>query len=350
MLKKLVLLCAVAGLPACLLADFSYDESSKMTGGAMMAMMRFAGAFSKQAREPIQSSVAVKGNRMVHSSKDHASIIDLDSETITSVDFQKKTYSVMTFAEMAQAMERAMQQMKEKTSQPSKENPDVKADFNVSVKSTGATKQIAGYEAKEMLMTLTIEGTDQKTGNKANMLVNTSMWLTPKVSGYEEIHAFYKKMSAKLAWTPGGGNMMAANPALGKSMAAVAKEAAKLDGIPVLQVMRMTAEGQPGPGQGAQGTQSASQQSKPKPETPSLTGALAGKLGGFGGFGKKKKQEEPKKEEAAAEPSADAAADGTLMEMTTEMSNFSTASVDPSKFSVPSGFKKVENEMVRRNR
>ena len=109
--KKLGVVCIAACLPAGLLADFSYEQSTKMTGGAMMGAMRIAGAFSKQAREPIQSTVAVKGNRMLHSFKDHAQVIDLDSETITDIDFQKKTYSVMTFAEMTQAMERAMQQM-----------------------------------------------------------------------------------------------------------------------------------------------------------------------------------------------------------------------------------------------
>src|SRR5258708_10658821 len=103
--KKLGWLFIVDALPTCLLADFSYEQSTKMTGGALMPMMKLAGAFSKQAREPIQSNVAIKGNRMLHSSKDHAEVIDLDSETVTSIDLQKKTYSVMTFAEMTQAME-----------------------------------------------------------------------------------------------------------------------------------------------------------------------------------------------------------------------------------------------------
>src|SRR5947207_4318846 len=114
MFKKLGSLCTVLCLPACLLADFSYEQSTKMTGGSMMGMMKLAGAFSKQAREPIQATVSVKGNRMVHGYKDRATVIDLDSETITEINFQKKQYSVMTFAEMTQAMERAMQQSKDK--------------------------------------------------------------------------------------------------------------------------------------------------------------------------------------------------------------------------------------------
>jgi len=127
--------------------------------------MRVAGAFSKQLRELIQSTVAVKGNKVAHGSKDQVSVIDLDSETFTTIDFQKKTYSVMTFAEMTKAMENAIQQMQGKTAQS-----DAKPEFKVSVKSTGATKQIAGYDAKELLMTLQMEGTDQKTGQKGGMM------------------------------------------------------------------------------------------------------------------------------------------------------------------------------------
>src|ERR1043166_3062351 len=90
MARRLVTATAAIALAACpLLADFSYQESSKITGGMMAGFMKVAGAFSKQAREPIQSTVAVKGNRMAHRSATHASIIDLDSRTITDIDLQK---------------------------------------------------------------------------------------------------------------------------------------------------------------------------------------------------------------------------------------------------------------------
>jgi hypothetical protein len=66
-----------------MLADFSYQEKSTITGGMMASMMKVAGVFSKAAREPIEATVAVKGNRMAHRSDRHSSIIDLDAETIT---------------------------------------------------------------------------------------------------------------------------------------------------------------------------------------------------------------------------------------------------------------------------
>jgi hypothetical protein len=333
MLKQLAVLGVVASLPAALQADFSYQQTTKMTGGAMMGAMRVAGVFSRQAREPMTATVSVKGNRLVHGYKDNSQIIDLDGETITDINFSNKTYSVVTFAEMKEQIEKAMQRISDDKS--------AQAEFQVSVKATGATRQIAGHDAKEMLLTMTMEGTDQKSGQKGGMAVTTSVWLIPKVSGYDEMTAFYMKMAEKLNWTPGGGGMAAARPDLAKAMAAAAKEMAKLDGMQVLQVMRMmpAMEGQPVSGSGGPAPQ---QQSQPQAEAPSIGGAIRG-IGGFGGFGRKKKQEEPKKE-AAAEPAAAPAGDssGVLMEMTTEMSEFSSASVDASKFAVPAGFKKVD--------
>jgi len=77
-------------------------------------------------------------------------------------------------------------------------------------------------------------------------------------------------------------------------------------------------------------------------------------LGGFGGFGRKKKPEQPK-EETKTDPAPSGSApagesSAVLMEMTTEMSGFSSAAVDPSRFAPPSGFKKVESEMQKRQR
>jgi hypothetical protein len=355
MVKKIGSFCTLVCLPACLLADFSYEQTTKMTGGAMMGMMKIAGAFSKQLREPVQTTVSVKGNRMVHWSKDHAQIIDLDSENITDVNFPKKQYSVITFAEMTQAMEQAMQRGQGKKSESKEGKPsDTTTEFKVDIKETGQRKQIAGYDAKQMIMTMQMDATDQKTGNKGGMVVTNDMWIAPKIAGYDEVQAFHRKMAAKMAWTPGGAAMMAGGADIARGMAGISKEVAKLDGITLLMVMRMTptADGQPVNSASGSEAQAPAQQSRPKQETPSIGGVLGGKLGGFGGFGRKKKAEAPKEEKqesaSTSAPSGDASA--TLMEMTTEMTGFSSAAVDPSKFAVPSGFKKVESEMQRRQR
>jgi len=248
---------------------------------------------------------------------------------------------------MEQAMQRG--QARKSESKPS----DTTTELKVDLKETGQRKQIAGYDAKEMIMTMEMAATDQKTGNKGSMLMTNDMWIAPTVPGYEEVREFHKKMAAKMAWTPGGSAMMASGGAdVGRAMAGMSKEMAKLDGITVLSVMKMTptADGQPASGASGSEGQAAAQQSRPKPETPSIGGVLGGKLGGFGGFGRKKKAEAPKEEKQESAPTAapSGGSSDSLMEMTTEMSGFSSSAVDPSKFAVPSGYKKVESGMQKR--
>ena len=111
-----VALTMLAAAPISLRADFTYTETTQMTGGSMLGLMKMAGAFSRQARqagEPIVSTVAIKGNRMVHINPDHTEIIDLDAETITSIDTVRRQYTVMTFEQMKQQIEAAAAKMKE---------------------------------------------------------------------------------------------------------------------------------------------------------------------------------------------------------------------------------------------
>ena len=113
---KGVVLGALVAASAPLHADFTYTETTQMTGGSMLGLMKMAGAFSKQARQvgaPIVSTVAIKGNRMVRINPENTEIIDLDAETITNIDTLKRQYTVITFAQMKQQIEAAAAKMKE---------------------------------------------------------------------------------------------------------------------------------------------------------------------------------------------------------------------------------------------
>ena len=70
-------------------------------------------------------------------------------------------------------------------------------------------------------------------------------------------------------------------------------------------------------------------------------------MGGKFGLGKKKSQpaETPAAPSDAAQGPATVSA--SLLEMTTELSSFSSSSVSDAEFAVPAGFKKVESEMKR---
>ncbi len=279
-----------------MLADFSYQQSSKVSGGAMAGMMSIAGAFAKQAREPNISTVAVKGNRMVHLSARQATITDLEKETITTVNFDQKTYYVRTFEQMKQMMEQASARMASGKAEADGKKPDV--NFHMSMKDTGQKKKVAGFDAHEVIMTLEMEGADKQSGSKGAMSITSEMWIAPKMPGYDEVRDFHRRMALKLNWTPGGGMPMMGRPEMTKGMAEIAKESAKLDGMPVVQVMKM--------GGGASGM--------------------------------------------AAGDAAQGDASASLMEMTTELTGFSSAPVDAAKFEVPDGFTQVEPQSMQRRR
>ncbi len=314
-----------------LTADFSYQETTTITGGAMAGILKVAGVFSKsarQAREPIESTVAVKGDRMVHRSPTHLQIVDLGSQTITSVDLEKKTYTVMTFDQMKQMLDEMSKKMGE-----NKDKGEM--NFKVSANATGKTKSVEAMDAKEMVLTMTMEGTDKKSGQSAAMVVIADEWIAPKVPGFDEVRDFYRRMAEKLNWTPNS-NMFANRPDMAQGMAEVAKETAKLDGMPVFTTTSMGPEGMQ-PVDRSDKTAQPAQQSK----GPSVKSALGGALGGRFGLGRKKEPPpEPQQSEAGAAP-------GVLIEMTTEIHGFSSAALDASQFEIPAGFKKVEFEARR---
>ncbi|HUI54867.1 MAG TPA: hypothetical protein VLY04_07840 [Bryobacteraceae bacterium] len=340
MLRRIVTLGSIAFLAASTLsADFSYHEKSTVTGGVMLSLLKMAGVFSKQAREPIETTVSYKGDKMVSRSETHATIIDLAAETITNVDMQKKTYSVMTFEQMKQMLE----QMSAKMQKKSPDSPSM--DFKVSVTPTGNTKPIAGFDAKELVVKMEMQSTDPQSGQQGTMVITTNVWIAPSVTGYGEVRDFRKRMAEKLNWSPGGNPFMA-RPDVAKGMAEVEKESAKLDGMPVFQTVSMGAPGQPGAASsgntGQPQAQPQQQQQQPPPARPSL-GGLLGKSIGISR--NKQSSDQPQGQQGSTQQGS--GNPGSLLEMQTEMSAFSSGAVDDSLFAIPAGFKKLEPDLKR---
>ena len=350
------------------LADFSYDQTSQMTGGFLTKLPGILGG--NKLREPQRSTVILKGNRLAHISADHASIIDLDKETITDIRYKEKTYSVMTFAEMKEMME-SLQSRKQEA-----KTPDV--EFDIDIKNTGKTKVVSGFNTSETVMTFKMKSTDPRSGKEATMVMVNDMWLAKNIPGYQEIGAFYKRMGERANWMPQGGAGATAGPAasMGAGIQAAMKNAQKMDGVPILQITRMRPEGaeydsamaQAGD---AQRQQAAAQQQQQPQTTPQQAGqtaaeqsaasAIAGRLGrvgglagGLGGLRRKKNDQQdtppaapPAQQQTPTPAPAGAAGDSVLMEMTIESSGFSSASVDGAKLEVPGGFKLVQKKTGR---
>lgn len=313
-------------------ADFSYTQTTRITGGSMMNMMRMAGP---TMREPQTSTTLIQGNRMAHVRKDTTEIIDLDQQTITSVNYARKTYSVMTFEQMRQRMESATR----RTS-----GQDAQMNVKMSVDETGAVRQIQGYDTKEVVMKIEIDVTDPKSGNTVPMHTKISSWMANGIAGYDEVKQFHRKMAEKMGYTSTDAGMMGmGRPEVSKAMLESAKKMAQMGGVPLLQVTSMSGAGMPGLAQPSGDGQ------QPRPSVgDAVAGGALGRLGGLAGLGRRKKDDsksQPQTQQQA--PPATEGGEAVLMESTTEFSDFASGPVDSSKFAVPTGFQQVEAEMNR---
>ena len=349
-MRRILIVIAVLVLGgAAVSADFSYTQTTRVTGGTLLNMTRFMPG-AGQIKEPKTHTIAVKGGKMVTYDADSATIIDADAETMTQIDFKKKQYAVITFAEMKQAMQAMRAQLAQaqaQLSQTQQQAPQVNPldAMKVSVNETGQTKVISGLNTKQYILTMEMGGAPagappNTPSNKTTM----DTWMAPTLPGYDEVTAFGVKMASKLSdlATPQMNPMAMFREDVATSVKTMATEMSKMSGIPVYQTMTMTGMQASGPSAGDAAKGAAVDAAGQAAAGAALGRTRLGGLAGIGGFGRKK-QEESKPAEPAAPVTLQPV---VLMEQVTEISSLS-ATVDASKFAVPTGFKQVEHEMKK---
>jgi hypothetical protein len=95
-----------------------------------------------------------------------------------------------------------------------------------------------------------------------------------------------------------------------------------------------------GMGAGPAGSPQAASQATPEKKESSGNVVSKG-LGGMLSMGRKKKKDDSEQEQSK-EAAAPAGAAGSLMDMTVEVTSFSTSAVDSGLFAVPADFKQVQ--------
>lgn len=354
-------------------ADVSYQETTQITGGSLLRMVKLAGAFSSQARqanEPTVTHVVLHGNRMVRSNPHTTEIIDLDQRTITFIDYDKHNYSVMTFQQMEEAMANAMAKGKQQgAASADRQNManGAQMNFDAHISSNGFTRTIDGLQAKEALVTVTmIANADDGSNVKAGMAATSEMWLVPEIPGVEELRAFSRRMAQELSIDVTASQisgMLAAQPGGAEALTNLKKEASKVQGFPVLQVTRVgvSTDGQPLPApsvapvssnQGNGASAGAVTREVATDTTTQVAGSETSKLGTFGralggsslgAFMRHKPQAKPEPETSSGSP--DAA--GVLLESQTSIDHFSTSPADLTSFVVPAGYRQVISPMLK---
>jgi hypothetical protein len=279
----LILACSAAAL-----ADVRIEEKTQMKFGG--AMGRFVSMFGgRGAREGVVSTVAVKGDRKATRQDNTGQIIDLREEKIYDVDYKDKSYKVTTFAEIRRQMEEARKKAAEAArdagtpaptpKQTPAEEPQVDVDF--SLKESGQRRQINGFDAREVVMTVAVREKGKKLEESGGLVLTSNMWMTPSLPGSDEVAAFdlrYAKQLGLMAMFDAQqmAALTAMYPMMQQAMERFEAENVKMDGTAVLTVV--TAEAVASAEQVKQ--QQQEQQSTAAQAPPTSLGGLGGALGG----------------------------------------------------------------------
>ncbi len=323
MRTTILLILAVALASSLAFADVTYEEQTKM-GGLMKIVTMGHG---------MKSTTRVSGDFMRTDHDDNATIVDLKGERIVTLDNKKKTYSVMTFAEMKKKMQDAIATMKAKQAEASKsakkENPDVSVGADVKVTETGRKETIQGMECKQYIMDMGLTVTNEKEKQSGTMSTVTEMWLAKNVPGQEELRAFYRKMGQKLGTMSLGTQFLQGakkgqqQQAMSMDMQKMADEMKKMDGHAMRSIMYF-------------GDSEAAKKEAmgEKPEG-------GGGLGGLGSMLKKMKPGSSEDSDDGSKSGSQQSPGGVMMKITTETTKIDANPVDPKLFQIPSGYKQV---------
>lgn len=341
---RVALLAAAVSTAAPLVhADIKTDEKSQVKFGGMLG--RMFGLFGgKGAREGIVSTVAVKGSRKATLNDTNGQIIDLDEEKVYELDMRRKTYEVVTFAELRRRMEEAQRKAEEQAAQvseqqkpdkaepqqPGKEAPQKEVEVDFDLKESGQKKNINGFDTREVIMTIVVREKGKTVEQGGGLVLTSNSWLASQVPSTREVAEFDKRYYEKLhePMAMADAQTMAAAlamyPGLDKAMARMRSENVNLDGTAILTTMTVEA------------VRTAEQMAQSREEGGAAQPGIGGVLGGLRGrFGRKK---EEKKEESTEATPAGAKNRTTIMTMQHEVLRIAT-DVAATDVALPAGFK-----------
>jgi len=285
-------------------ADFSYTTTQKSTGGMMGAM---AGTAADRVNK-----VYLKGQKMMTTSGDISSIMDFGAQTITTVNNAQKTWSVKKFSDLGMGAA-------------------ANADVSIDVKETGQTKNVNGFNASEVIITMSMEMDAGRGGPPMKAQMEMDIWVSPDVPGAGEMRAFYQRNAANFPWSAMASG--SGNASMQKAIAQMQRKIADLKGVPVEHVMRLKSAGGSMP-----------QMPQMTPEQMAQMQAAMAKMQAAskdGGAGSAAMQQ-AMANMANMGRGGSAGGSGSLMEITSDSSGFSTASIPDSVFAIPAGYKQTQ--------
>lgn len=180
------------------LADVKTQQRTQLKFEGMLG--RIAGlAGGGAAADGMTSHVAVKGSRKADLNDRTGRIVDLSEEKVYDIDVRKKEYRVTTFAELREQWNQAKADAEKRAKETPAEEREGAAqsgqqlEVTVDVKETGATKSIAGHQAKQVIVTLTAFEKGKALEESGGMILTNDVWVAPRVAALDEIGQFEMK-------------------------------------------------------------------------------------------------------------------------------------------------------------
>jgi len=315
-------------------ADVKTEE--KMTfelGGMLGKVVNLFGGKSDTL-----TAIALKGPRLSTMNDTSGQIIDLSEEKVYTVDVKRKTYRVMTFAQIRQQMEEARakaekaareEQAKNKETGPTPEEQKKAAesiDFDLDVKKTGQSRTINGFNTSEVMVVVTVREKGKTLEQNGGLQITTDMWMAPQMGAMKEIADFQMQYAQKLygpmiqgASPQDMAAAMAIYPMLKPALERMNEEKGKLTGTAILTTVKVEAV------KSAEQF-AAEQKQRAESNKPSISGGVGGLVGGLARRAAQKKVE--------GEPQPRAA----IMTTTSEVTKIAT-DVAAADVAIPAGFK-----------
>lgn len=312
------------------LADASVEQKTQMHfGGFLGGVMNVFGRSA--THEGVTSTTYVHGDRMSRTSSGNGEIVDLSDEKVYRLDYDRKTYTVKTFAELRKEFEdakaRAERESKDEKSGKAEKNegPEYEVDFDI--KDTGKKADVNGFNAHQVIVTVTVHEKGKKIEQSGGWVLTSDMWMGPKLAAMRELADFDRRYAEKLYGKNFAGAemqqmavLMATTPAFGKAMKAFSEKRSSFDGSPVRTTMTFETVA------GTEQKAAASEQRDSGTPT-SVSGAIGGLLGRV-----KAKHDADK---AASDPNANRS---KLFDSTVDVLK-ATTSAAAGDVAIPAGFK-----------
>jgi hypothetical protein len=226
------------------LADVKTRDKSQVKLEGFLG--RMAGMFGgKAVKDGVETTNAVKGDRKVQLNDTTGRIVDLKEEKVYDLDIKKKTYEVTTFEELRRRLREAREKAEkdvpkeEKPKQQEEGKPAREMEVDFDVKETGQTRQIAGHNTREVVMTVTVREKGKTLEENGGVVMTANSWMAPTIPAMKELAEFEMRYWKAIAPEASGMSaeqmaaVMAVYPMVKNAMERLRAEGSKLDGTPL---------------------------------------------------------------------------------------------------------------------